>query len=82
MRWAYDPIAGRVDTGSEGRVTVYRHSVGFLIAAAPELLAALEAVVCGEAGIADIKANPTSYSECWDLAVAAIAKAKGEPHDR
>ena len=75
MIWTYDPIAGRVDTG-EGSVTVRRHGIGFLIAAAPELLAALE-------GLTRLDRTPDRNAMPAIIAArAAIAKAKGEPHDR
>jgi hypothetical protein len=41
-----------------------------LIAAAPELLAALQAIVTG-----NVYGNPTQWNLCIDRGIAAIAKA-------
>ena len=46
---------------------------GDLIAAAPELLAALQAIVTG-----NVYGNPTQWNLAIDRGIAAIAKATGE----
>jgi hypothetical protein len=43
-----------------------------LIAAAPDLLAALQAIVTG-----NVYGNPTQWNLCIDRGIAAIAKATG-----
>jgi hypothetical protein len=45
---------------------------GDLIAAAPDLLAALQAIVTG-----NVYGNPTQWNLCIDRGIAAIAKATG-----
>ena len=50
-----------------------KHANLVLVAAAPELLAAMEGLVS-----AQVDSNPKKWSAAIDVAVAAIAKARGD----